>query len=393
MSKRKETEYIHGSHHTTKDQYGSLTPPIYQTSTFSFERAEIGEDRFAGNDAGFVYSRMGNPTVKAFEERMATAEGADQALAFGSGMGAIAAALLSQLKSGEHVIVSDGIYGATYRLLEEFSSRYNIASSYVDMNGQTALVETITPNTKMLFVETPINPTMKMTDIRAVAEFAKKHDLLLAVDNTFATPYLQRPLELGAHLVVHSATKYISGHGDVIAGVVAGNTPVMKDIHSYAQKNLGAILGPFDAWLLLRGMKTLAVRMDRHCSNAKKIADRLQTHPSVDRVLYPGNPQFTDYDLAKKQMHKSGAMISFYLNGGKDEAFTFLNHLKMIPLAVSLGDAETLIEHPASMTHASIPAGVRQEMGITDNLIRLSVGLEHYVDIWSDIKQALKRLD
>ncbi|MBM7635048.1 trans-sulfuration enzyme family protein [Geomicrobium sediminis] len=392
MNDRKETSYIHGGRDQNHDPFGSLTSPLYQTSTFSFDQAEIGEARFAGLDSGYVYTRMGNPTVTQFEERMAIAERAECALAFSSGMAAISAVLFTHVKSGEHILASDGIYGATYSLLKQMKERYKISFTYVDFNDLEHVETKLKKKTTLVLLETPINPTMKMSSITAVSAFAKKHDLLIAVDNTFATPYLQQPLTLGADLVIHSATKYIGGHGDVIAGVVAGSHELIKDVRSYAQKNIGAVLSPFDAWLLLRGMKTLAIRMDRHCANAKKIARRLAKHPKVKTVLFPGDPSFSDYELARTQMKDSGGMISFHIDGNKDDVFAFLNELTMIPLAVSLGDAETLISHPASTTHASIALKDRNRMGITNSLLRLSVGLEHYADIWKDLRQALQKL-
>nr|WP_319592851.1 methionine gamma-lyase [Salicibibacter halophilus] len=388
MPVKKETGYIHG-HEDKERHYGSLVPPIYQSSTFTFPDAESGEARFAGNEGGYMYSRLGNPTVREFEERMAKAEGGEKALAFASGMAAVSAVLTSLLKSGDHVLVSKGVYGCTFGLLSWLYDRFQVRAAYISMENEADLEEHLQPTTKVIYVETPINPTMKMTDFSLITKFAKEHNLTVVVDNTFASPYLQRPLERNADVVVHSATKYLGGHGDVIAGVAVGNFDFMEVVRKNAQKDMGGVLGSFESWLLLRGMKTLAVRMDRHCSNAKVIAGKLKNHPQVESIFFPGDPDFNQYYLAKKQMDQPGAMISFTVKGGKEAAFNMMNRLKMIAIAVSLGDAETLVQHPASMTHAVIPEAEREFMEIGDNMLRLSVGLEHHEDIWRDLEQAL----
>ncbi|QQK79630.1 methionine gamma-lyase [Salicibibacter cibi] len=389
MPENKETGYIHG-HEEKERHYGSLVPPIYQTSTFTFPTAESGAARFSGNESGYMYSRLGNPTVREFEERMAEAESGEKALAFASGMAAVSAVLTSLLRSGDHVLVSKGVYGCTFGLLSWLSDRFQINANYISMENKADLAENLQPTTKVIYVETPINPTMKMTDLSLITQFAQDYNLTVVVDNTFASPYLQRPLEHKADVVVHSATKYLGGHGDVIAGVAVGTHDFMEIVGKNAQKDMGGVLGSFEAWLLLRGMKTLAVRMDRHCANAKVIAEKLKKHPQVETIFFPGDPGFQQYELASKQMDQPGGMISFTVKGGKEAAFNVMNHLKMIAIAVSLGDAETLIQHPASMTHAVIPEPEREFMGISDNMLRLSVGLEHHDDIWRDLKQALE---
>ncbi|AIK32099.1 methionine gamma-lyase [Bacillus anthracis] len=383
--KHMETALIHHGY-TSEEHKGSLTPPLFQTSTFTFETAQQGEASFAGVDPSYIYSRLGNPTVKLFEERMAVLEGGEEALAFGSGMAAISATLIGFLKAGDHIICSNGLYGCTYGFLEVLEEKFMITHSFCDMETEADIENKIRPNTKLIFVETPINPTMKLIDLKQVIRVAKRNGLLVIVDNTFCSPYLQRPLELGCDAVVHSATKYIGGHGDVVAGVTICKTRALAEKIRPMRKDIGGIMAPFDAWLLLRGLKTLAVRMDRHCDNAEKIVSFLKNHDAVEGVWYP------EGELASRQMKRGGGVISFSIKGGKEETQAFINDLYFITIAVSLGDTETLIQHPATMTHAAIPAELRQEMGIYDNLIRLSVGLESWEDIVSDLEQALKKI-
>ncbi|MGN4444494.1 methionine gamma-lyase [Bacillus cereus group sp. MYBK79-1] len=383
--KHMETALIHHGY-TSEEHKGSLTPPLFQTSTFTFETAQQGEASFAGVDPSYIYSRLGNPTVKLFEERMAVLEGGEEALAFGSGMAAISATLIGFLKAGDHIICSNGLYGCTYGFLEVLEEKFMITHSFCDMETEADVENKIRPNTKVIFVETPINPTMKLIDLKQVIQVAKRNGLLVVVDNTFCSPYLQRPLELGCDAVVHSATKYIGGHGDVVAGVTICKTKALAEKIRPMRKDIGGIMAPFDAWLLLRGLKTLAVRMDRHCDNAEKIVSFLKNHDAVEGVWYP------EGELASRQMKRGGGVVSFSVKGGKEETQAFINDLHFITIAVSLGDTETLIQHPATMTHAAIPAELRQEMGIYDNLIRLSVGLESWEDIVSDLEQALKKI-
>lgn len=383
--KHMETALIHHGY-TPEEHKGSLTPPLFQTSTFTFETAQQGEASFAGVDPSYIYSRLGNPTVKLFEERMAVLEGGEEALAFGSGMAAISATLIGFLKAGDHIICSNGLYGCTYGFLEVLEEKFMITHSFCDMETEVDIENKIRPNTKLIFVETPINPTMKLIDLKQVIRVAKRKGLLVIVDNTFCSPYLQRPLELGCDAVVHSATKYIGGHGDVVAGVTICKTKALAEKIRPMRKDIGGIMAPFDAWLLLRGLKTLAVRMDRHCDNAEKIVSFLRKHDVVEDVWYP------EGELASRQMKRGGGVISFSVKGGKEETQAFINDLHFITIAVSLGDTETLIQHPATMTHAAIPAELRKEMGIFDNLIRLSVGLESWEDIVSDLEQALKKI-
>lgn len=386
-----ETAVIH-SGYDAKEHLGSLATPIFQTSTFAFESAEQGEKRFAGEEDGFIYSRLGNPTVRALEERIAELEGAEAGLAFASGMAAVSAILISLTKSGDHILCSQGIYGCTFGLLQLMEEKYQITHDFCGMETEEQIEQLIRSETVCIYVETPINPTMKLIDLELVSKVAKKHGILVIVDNTFSSPYLQQPLKAGCDIVLHSATKYIGGHGDVIAGLAAGKKEMMQAIATTTLKDVGGVISPFDAWLLLRGMKTLPIRMDRHCENAEYIVEQLKKHPAVKNVFYPGDKAGGDYEVAQKQMKKGGGLISFEINGSKQHAQKLLNTLSFIKIAVSLGDAETLIQHPATMTHSGVPEQARKQMGVSDQLIRLSVGLEAKQDIWEDLQQALDQL-
>jgi methionine-gamma-lyase len=389
--KNMETAVIHTGYESLQ-HFGSLTPPIYQSSTFTFETAEQGENRFAGNEEGYIYSRLGNPTVKVLEERIAALEEGERGLAFGSGMAAVSAILLALTKSGDHIVCTQGLYGCTFGLLQMMKNKYQILHDFSEMDTEESIEKFITPNTTCIYVETPINPTMKLIDLEMVVKVAKKHNLQVVVDNTFCSPYLQKPLTLGCDFVVHSATKYICGHGDVVAGLAVGRKEIMDEIAMTTQKDIGGIISPFDAWLLIRGMKTLPIRMDRHSENTEKIAEQLKTHPKVEEIFYPGDKTSPQYFIMEKQMKKPGGLISFTIKGAKQEAQKLMNQLSLIKIAVSLGDAETLIEHPATMTHAVVPEDSRKEMGITDSMLRISIGLEAWEDIWEDLKQALDSL-
>ncbi|MCP3741134.1 methionine gamma-lyase [Rossellomorea sp. BNER] len=387
-----ETKVIHEGYSSPMYR-DSLAPPLFQTSTFTFDTAEQGERRFAGEEAGYIYSRLGNPTVTFLEERMAALENGESALAFGSGMAAVSSVLLYLTKSNDHVLCSQGVYGCTFGLLQLMKEKYNIQHDFSSMNSEEELLSCIRDNTACIYVETPINPTMSLIDLEMVARVAKKKGIPVVVDNTFCSPYLQNPLNFGCDYVVHSATKYIGGHGDVIAGLVVGRSERLAEIRMTTQKDIGGIISPFDAWLLLRGLKTLPIRMDRHCENAEKVADFLQKHPMIQDVHYPGDSKSPYYEIMKKQMKKPGGLIAFTIKGTKKTAQQLMNELRLIKIAVSLGDAETLIQHPATMTHAIVPEESRAEMGISDTLLRISVGLESWEDICEDINQALEKLD
>ncbi|SFB17687.1 MULTISPECIES: methionine gamma-lyase [unclassified Bacillus (in: firmicutes)] len=389
--KRFETKVIHTGYDS--QQYdGSLAPPIFQTSTFTFESAEQGEQRFAGKESGYIYSRLGNPTVTMVEERVAALENGEAALAFGSGMAAVSAILIALTKAGDHILCSQGVYGCTFGLLHLLDEKYGITHNFSTMDSKEQFAQQIQENTACIYIETPINPTMKLVDLQMVAEVAKEKGIPVVVDNTFCSPYLQKPIDHGCDIVIHSATKYICGHGDVIGGFAVGKKDFMKEVAFTTQKDIGGVMSPFDAWLLLRGLKTLAVRMDRHCDNAEKIFEYLRSHPKVEKVHFPGDHTHPDYHIKEKQMNKSGGLISFSIKGVKKTAQEFMNELKLIKIAVSLGDAETLIQHPATMTHAVVPEEDRMRMGIDDTLLRLSVGLEAYEDIIEDIEQAFAKI-
>jgi len=383
--KRFETTAIH-SGYDAKEMLGSLSVPMFQTSTFEFDSARHGEQCFSGDADGYIYSRLGNPTVKALEEKIATMEGAERGLAFASGMGAISAVLISLTKANDHVLCSSGLYGCTFGLLMMMKEKYNIAVDFSDLSSEEMIRSQIKPETSVIYIETPINPTMRLIDLQMVSKVAKEEGITVVVDNTFSSPYLQRPIELGCDVVVHSATKYLNGHGDVVAGLAAGTKEFLDEVAMTTQKDMGAILGPFDAWLLIRGMKTLPIRMDRHCDNAEEIVGKLNQHSKVKAVYHPTNDTS---GILEKQMHRGGGVISFEIEGTKEETQAFLDRLSFVKVAVSLGDAETLIEHPASMTHSVIPEKERLEMGISNTLLRLSVGLEAVEDIWEDIERAL----
>lgn len=372
---------------------GALSTPIYQTSTFVFENVDQGAARFAGEEAGYIYTRLGNPTVTAFEEKIAVLEGGEAGLAFASGMAAISAVLFALTKQGDHIVACDTLYGCTHAFLSSILPRYGIETTFVDLSDPAKGAAALRPNTKVIYLETPANPTMKLVDIEAMVELARKVGARVVIDNTFATPYLQRPLELGVDVVVHSATKYIGGHGDSIAGAAVGSKEFIDEVRVTTLKDIGGVLGAFEAWLLLRGMKTLPLRMERHCANALEVATFLEGHPAVEQVYYPGLPSHPQHDLAKKQMQGGfGGMLSFELKGGLEAGKQLMNSLELCSLAVSLGDTETLIQHPASMTHSPYPPEERLKAGITDGLVRMSVGIEDAVDIIADLKQGLDGL-
>lgn len=377
---RFETAAIHVGQEP-EEQTGAIVVPIFQTATYA--QSAIGQHK------GYEYSRTQNPTRKALEECLAALEGGTHGLAFASGMAAISTSM-SLMKMGDHVISSDDVYGGTYRVFEKIFRDWGLDYSYADTSDLKNVEAAIKPTTRMLWLETPTNPLLKITDIRAAVALARKHHLIVVVDNTFASPYFQRPLELGADMVVHSTTKFLGGHSDVVGGAVVTSDEKLFERLSFAQNAIGAVPGPFDAWLILRGLKTLAVRMRQHEANARAIAGFLQSHPRVKKVLYPGLSSFAHHDIAKKQMTGFGSLISFYIDGGEAEARKVCASTKVFALAESLGGVESLIEHPGLMTHASIPRELRESRGIGDNFIRLSVGIEHIDDLVADLDSALK---
>lgn len=371
---------------------GALSTPIYQTSTFVFDSAEQGAARFALEEEGYIYSRLGNPTNAALEEKMRVLENGEAALVTSSGIAAISTTILTMCGQGDHIVASDTLYGCTYALLSHTLPKFGIEVTFVRADNPENIRAAMKPNTKMVYVETPANPTLAMIDLEAAANVAHDGGAMLVVDNTFMSPYCQRPLELGADIVVHSVTKYINGHGDVIGGVIVGPADFLVPARLVGVKDItGGVMSPFNAWLTLRGLKTLHVRMERHCSNAMKVAQYLETNPNITAVFYPGLPSHPQHELAKKQMSGFGGMISFEIKGGIEAGRKVMNSVELCLLAVSLGDTETLIQHPASMTHSPIPAEERLKAGITDGLIRISVGLETAEDIIADLEQAIAK--
>lgn len=385
------TRAIHGG--SFKDQFGSLSVPIYQTSTFIFDNAEQGGKRFALEEEGYIYSRLANPTVNSLEEKVALLEKAEAAVATASGMGAITSSIWPFIKAGDHIIAGQTLYGCTFAFLNHGLSKLGVEIDFVDTSRAENIRAAIKDNTKIVYLETPLNPTMVLADIEEISKIAHQVEgCRLIVDNTFASPYLQNPLALGADIVVHSATKYLNGHGDIVAGIVAGKASDMAEVRLVGLKDMtGAVMDPHSAFLMARGMKTLGLRMDRHCENAQKVAQFLENHPAVEKIYYPGLKSFPQYALAKKQMRKPGAMMSFEVKG-LEEGRKIMNKVKLCSLAVSLGDTETLIQHPATMTHSTYTPEELEEAGIPQGLIRLSVGLEDVDDIIEDLKQALDNL-
>jgi methionine-gamma-lyase len=379
------TRAIHKGYDPMSHQ-GALVPPLYMTSTFAFPDAKSGGDRFAGETEGYIYTRLGNPTQALLEDRLATLEGGEAALAMSSGIGAITSTLWSLVEPGDEIIADKTIYGCTFSYLQHGLKKFGIKVTHVDMSDPKNVADAISDNTRVVYFETPSNPNNGLVDIAAVSKIAHANDALVVVDNTYCTPYLQRPIEFGADFVVHSATKYLGGHGDLIAGAVIGKKEHIDHVRYFGLKDMtGAVISPMDAFLIMRGLKTLELRMDRHCASALEVAKQIEAHPAVDKVYYPGLESFPQHALAKKQMDNFGGMISFELHGGVDAGIQFIDSLKLAICAVSLGDAETLVQHPASMTHSPYEPEEREKFGISEGLIRLSVGLETLSDIQEDI--------
>jgi cysteine-S-conjugate beta-lyase len=362
---------------------GAVMTPIYATSTYA--------QQSPGEHKGYEYSRTQNPTRGAYERCIADLESGTCGLAFASGMAATAT-ILELLNTGDHIIAMNDLYGGTFRLFDKVRRHSaGLNFSFLDLSNLNSLTEALQPNTRMIWIESPSNPLLKLADLEKIAAFSKKHQLICVADNTFATPFIQRPIELGFDLVMHSATKYLNGHSDMIGGVViVGDNPLLQEKMAFLQNSIGAIAGPFDSFLALRGLKTLALRMERHCENALELANWLEHHPRIEKVLYPGLPSHPQHNLAKKQMQGFGGMISCFLKGDLTDSKQFLERCALFTLAESLGGVESLIEHPAIMTHASIPLKTRQALGIADNFIRLSVGIEHIEDLRQDLTFALQ---
>ncbi|MCB1583268.1 MAG: methionine gamma-lyase [Xanthomonadales bacterium] len=384
------TRAIHAGYHPKQHQ-GALTPPIHISSTYAFDTVEQGGAAFQGENNRFIYARLGSPSQQLLEQRLAELEHAEAALATASGMGAITSAMWSLVKPGDEIIADLSLYGCTFSYLEHGLKSFGIKITYVNLSDANNLAQKITDKTKLVYSETPSNPNMRLVDIAALAQITRQYDCKLMIDNTYCTPYLQNPIQLGADLVVHSATKYLGGHGDLIAGFVAGKQEDIDHIRMFGLKDMtGSVISGFDVALLLRGMKTLHVRMERHCKNAQEVAEYLACSPYVKHTFYPGLDNFSQKELAQKQMRMAGGMIAFELNATREQSAAFVNALQMILCAVSLGDAETLIQHPASMTHSTYTEEELLEHLISPTLIRLSVGLEHIEDIVADLNQAFE---
>lgn len=382
MSKFKniDTVLIHGG--TAYDEFtGAVNVPVYLSSTFK-------QDGLGCRRRGYEYARTGNPTREALESLVAELDGGVAGFAFASGLSAIHA-VLSLYESGDNIVISSNVYGGTYRLLDKVLSHFGLTYTIADSSNTVAFEAAIRPETKAVLIESPANPLMSVTDIGAVSEIAHRHGVAVIVDNTFMTPYLQRPISLGADITVYSATKYLGGHSDLVAGIVVVNSEELKERIAFLQNSIGAVLPPFDSYLLIRGIKTLGVRLDRHVENAAKIAEHLSGHPAVSRIYYPGLPSDPGYDVNKRQARNGGVMLSFELSEEYDYR-VFFERLQLITLAESLGGVESLVCHPASMTHASIPADLRHQMGISDGLIRLSTGIEDVNDLIADLDQAIE---
>ncbi len=385
-----ETNIVHGGQHPDKFT-GAISPPIYQTSTFAFRNADHGAQLFKREEDGYIYTRLGNPTIDLLATKVALLESTEAGLVFASGMAAIFNVIVNLVKMGESILSDNIIYGGSFTLFKNVLPGLGINVNFVDTSNSDDLTSAIDEKTKMLFIESPANPTLKIIDIARCASIAKKKNIPLCVDNTFATPYLQRPIELGADIVVHSATKYFGGHGDIIGGLVVGKKDYIDKLWKDA-KDIGASISPFNAWLILRGLKTLAVRMDRHCANAQAIAEYLSGHKKVEKVYYPGLATHPGYEIAAKQMSKYGGMVAFDVKGGKEAGKILMNSVKLCILAVSLGDVDTLIEHPGSMTHSGYTDAELLECGIKPGFVRLSVGLENIEDLIEDLEQAFSKI-
>jgi methionine-gamma-lyase len=385
-----DTKLVHaGGHH---DPYGSATVPIYQTSTFAFENAQQGAERFAGATEGFIYTRLGNPTINALERQMAELEGGFAGIATSSGMGAVSTVYMALLDQGTHIVGTASVYGPSRLLAEKHFSRFGVESTWVDTTDLDHIRRALRPTTRIVYTESVANPTMDVTDIRGAAEIAHAHGALLVVDNTFCSPFLHRPFEFGADVVLHSVTKFLNGHADVVGGIVVAREEAVYRRLRPMMTTLGCNMDPHQAYLVLRGLKTLSLRIERAQQNALTIARWLERQPQVEWIRYIGLPSHPQHDLAKRQMSGFGAMIAFGLEGGLEAGRTVMDNVRLATLAVSLGGVETLIEHPASMTHAGMSREQREASGITDGLVRLSVGIEQAEDLIADLAQALGKV-
>jgi len=375
-----------------EDANGSAVTPIYQTSTFAFKNSKHGADLFAGREKGFIYTRIGNPTIDALENKLAELENGCGGIALASGMAAVTTVYMAFLAHGDHIVCTSAIYGPSRGVLESHFAKFGVEASFVDSASLENIEKAIKPNTKVLYLETPTNPTISLTDIKKASEIAHKHGLIVVVDNTFCSPYLQRPLDLGADVALHSLTKFINGHADIVGGALIAKDP---EVYAKLRKTMiymGGNMDPHQAYMVIRGVKTLSLRVDRAQESSMKVAEFLENHPKVAWVKYPGLKSYPQYDLAQEQMDGPGAMISFELKGGYDAGVTLMDNVHLALLAVSLGGVETLIQHPASMTHAGLPREARLEADITDGLVRFAVGIENVDDIIADLEHALAKI-
>jgi len=373
-----------------EDAFGSAVTPIYQTSTFSFRNADHGADLFSGKKKGFIYTRIGNPTIEALEKKLAELENGFKGIAFSSGMAAVSDVYMTVLSKSDHMISTSAVYGPSRCLMQTRFAKFGVDSSYVDTSDPDQIIRNIRPNTKLLYIETPANPTITLTDIKKAAEIAHEHGIIVAVDNTFCSPYLQKPLDLGADIVLHSLTKFINGHADIVGGIVIAKS---EELYNELRKTMvytGANMDPHQAFMVIRGVKTLSIRIDRAQENAHKIADFLENYEKVEWIRYPGLKSFPQHELAKNQMTGFGSMISFGLKGGYAAGKTLMDNVKLATLAVSLGGVESLIQHPASMTHAGMTKDERLSAHITDGLVRYSTGIENAQDLIDDLEKALE---
>ena len=384
------TKAVHAGQHPDPST-GSVVTPIYASSTFVFQSAEQGAARFEGKEPGFIYTRLGNPTVKALEDNLAALENGEAARAAATGMAAITGAVMTDVKQGDHIVAGDSLYGGTHKLVTDILKHYGVEHTLVDSSDPANFEKAIQSNTKLIYIETPSNPLMKLTDMKAVAKIGKKHGITTVMDNTFMSPYNQRPIEHGIDVVVHSLTKSLSGHSDMVGGAIISTRGFIERMDPVF-KNMGATMGAWDAWLTIRGIKTLHVRWDRINQNAGKIAKYLEDHPKIDHVNYPGLKSFPQYSLARRQMDGFGGMMSFELKDGLEGGRKLMNSVELCSLAVSLGAVETLICHPPTMTHSIVPREDRLKAGLTDGLVRLSVGIEDVDDIIVDLEQALDKV-
>ncbi len=377
---------------TYKDQFGSATVPIYQTSTFAFENVDEGAKCFAGDSDGYIYTRIGNPTINSLEQAVAAIENGYGGIAVASGMAAVTTIYMALLDKGSHIVSTDAVYGPARGVMENHFSRFGVESTYISTTNVENIKKAIRPNTKMIYIETPANPTMDITDLKAAADIAKKAGAVLVVDNTFCSPYLQNPLDFGADVVFHSMTKFINGHADIVAGMIVTKTKEMYTKLRTMMINMGCNMDPHQAYMVIRGLKTLSIRMEQAQLNAILVAEFLEKHPKVEWVKYPGLKSHPQYELGIKQMRGPGSMISFELKGGLKAGKILMDNVHLALLAVSLGGVETLIQHPASMTHSKMPKEAKEKAGISDGLVRFSVGIEDVEDIIEDLKQGLDKI-